>query len=465
MRAKLESSSKEGAQLQEPNTTGDLRSVLEGGERATVEFKTTLADTRRIIETLAAMATIGGGTLLVGVRDDGRPVGFNPGQGELERLVQQVMAATDPRLYVDIDRPELDGVQLLRVRVSAGDGPHLAFGRAFYRSGPATVAMTRDEYERRLLDRTRESSGYEQRSEPSRTVYDVAVSEIARFCTQAASRMAEPPCADEPGILLDRLHLRRGEQLTVAGVLLFGREPQAPFPQAVIRARATRGSAEDSRSIEGSLFHQIEEAVAFVARNLRSRADRSKVVREEQPELPLAAVREVVANAVAHRDYRSVAPIQLRLTDEALTLWNPGHLPPPLTPASLREDHPSIPPNPHLARALYLAGYIEEWGTGTLRMIEALRTAGNPPPLFESTAGDGLRVVLPLPGAPVPGLPARLRETLDQLPVGRSFRSADYAQIAGVAQRTASLDLGVAEDAGLVRRESVGRALRWVKVG
>ena len=58
-----------------------------------------------------------------------------------------------------------------------------------------------------------------------------------------------------------------------------------------------------------------------------------------------------------------------------------------------------------------------------------------------------------------------MRETLDQLPVGRSFRSADYAQIAGIAQRTANLDLGVAEDAGLVRRESVGRALWWVKVG
>ena len=447
-----------------PESDRDLRSLLEAGESATVEFKTTLADTRRIIETLAAMATMGGGTLLVGVRDDGRPVGYTPGQGELERLVQQVMAATDPRLYLDIDRPELYGVPLLRVRVPAGDGPHLAFGRAFYRSGPATVAMTRDEYERRLLDRLRESSGYEQRPEPSRSVHALAAAELARFCAQAAGRMASPPRADLPMVLLDRLNLRRGEQLTVAGVLLFGRDPQGPFPQAVIRARATRGGVEDSRSIEGGLFQQIEEAVAFVARNLRTRAIRSGIVREDRQELPLAAVREVVANAVAHRDYRSVAPIQLRLTDEALTLWNPGQLPPPLTPASLREDHPSIPPNPHIARALYLAGYIEEWGTGTLRVIEALRDAGNPPPLFESTAGDGLRVVLPLPGASVLGLPVRLRETLDQIPVGPSFRSADYARIAGVAQRTANLDLGVAEDAGLVRREGRGRGLRWVRV-
>jgi predicted HTH transcriptional regulator len=78
-------------------TTDDVRAMLVGGERADVEFKTSLADGRRLVETIAAMATSGGGTILVGVRDDGRPVGVSVGRGEIERLVQQVLAQTDPR--------------------------------------------------------------------------------------------------------------------------------------------------------------------------------------------------------------------------------------------------------------------------------------------------------------------------------------------------------------------------------
>lgn len=99
------------------------------------------------------------------------------------------------------------------------------------------------------------------------------------------------------------------------------------------------------------------------------------------PDLPLAAVREVVTNAVTHRDYRSSAPTQLRLDDHALTLWNPGHFRPPITAASLREHHPSVPTNPLIARAMYLAGYIEEWGVGTLRVIEAMAAQGNSQPV------------------------------------------------------------------------------------
>jgi ATP-dependent DNA helicase RecG len=441
----------------------DLRALVEAGESARVEFKASLSDTRRIIETIAGMATIGGGVVLVGMRDDGTVVGCNPGRGEVERFVQQVLTGTDPRIYVDLDQPTLDDLPLVRVRVPPGDGPHLAFGRAFFRSGPTTVAMTRDEYERRLLDRLRESAGFESREEPSRGFADLDPASVTRFCGLAAGRLQDSPDPGDPRTLLARLHLASGERLTVAGCLLFAREPQGPLPQAVIRGRALRGLGEDACAVEGTLLAQIDTAVAFVERNLRHRPRRDGPIREDIPELPRAAVREVVANAVAHRDYRSTAPIQLRLDDQALEVWNPGGLPAPLTPASLREPHPSIPPNPFLARALFLAGYIEEWGTGTLRVIEAMRVNGNPTPTFEAGRMDGVRVLLPLPGTTPAGLPTRLLSALAALPAGAPFRSAEYARIAGVSPRTAALDLAAAEAAGLARRVGTGRATRWRK--
>ena len=131
----------------------DIATLIAGGESSSVELKTSLSDTRRIIETIAAMATSSGGHIIVGVRDNGEVVGAAVGKGESERLVQQILANTDPRIFVDVSRQSLGGKTVLLIAVPPSDGPHLAFGRAFFRSGPATVAMTRDEYERRLLDR------------------------------------------------------------------------------------------------------------------------------------------------------------------------------------------------------------------------------------------------------------------------------------------------------------------------
>lgn len=441
-----------------------IEELIAAGESAEREFKSTLADSGRLVETVAAMATIGGGVILVGVRDDGTVIGAKLGEGELERLVQRVLAGTDPRVYVDIDQPSHAGTRLLRIRVPPGDGPHLAFGRAFYRSGPATVAMSRDEYERRLLDRLRESSGFERRIEPGLSVDALDPQEVIRFCEQARGRSAELGDEVQPGELIERLHLGSVDDVRLGALLLFGRDPQRFVPQAVIRARAVRGASSEAASIEGALSRQIEAAVEFVMRNIKVRPRREGVVREDLPELPADAVREVVANAVAHRDYRSTAPIQLRLDDDGLDVWNPGHLPSPLTIASLRERHPSIPPNPYIARALYLAGYIEEWGTGTLRVIAAMQQAGNPEVLFEATGEDGIRVVLPLAGAQPPGLSQRMTTTLAAFEPEELFRSADYAQRAEVSVRTALGDLAELESVGLVERVGTGRATRWRRV-
>jgi ATP-dependent DNA helicase RecG len=437
----------------------EFHRLIRAGETAALEFKSTLADTRKIVETIAAMATTIGGTILVGVRPNGVSVGFEQGEGTLERLVQRVLASTDPKVFIDLDFPEVDGRRLLRIRVPPGDGPHLASGRAFYRSGPATVAMGRDEYERRLLDRLRESSGYERRLADGVGMAELDPDAVRRFLGLARLRgLVE---AESPESVVRHLHLSRGDQLTVGGVLLFALSPQGPFPQATIRAHARRGASEDSAEIGGTLFKQVDEAVEFVARNLKVRPDRSGIRRVDVPELPRSAVREVVANAVAHRDYSSTAPIQIRLTDSGLTVWNPGHFPPPITAALLRTAHPSVPRNMFIARALYLAGYIEEWGTGTLRVVEAMRAQGNPEPLFEEGVRTGIRVVLPLSGVTPDDLSPRQAAILGGWTLGRSVTTAECAQSQGVAHRTALQDLRQLEQRGLIERRGRGKATRW----
>ncbi|MCU0670677.1 MAG: transcriptional regulator, partial [Myxococcota bacterium] len=121
----------------------------------------------------------------------------------------------------------------------------------------------------------------------------------------------------------------------------------------------------------------------------RSIGERSEsLVAPRRYELPPAAVAEAVVNALAHRDYYSNASVEVRLLADRLEIWNPGALPGTLTLEDLHGDHASIPNNPLLAESLYLTGYIEKLGSGTLKMIDLCAEAGLPEPTFELRSGS-----------------------------------------------------------------------------
>ena len=85
-------------------------------------------------------------------------------------------------------------------------------------------------------------------------------------------------------------------------------------------------------------------------------------------------MREAIINALCHRNYAEVGATQVRIFDDRLEVWNPGKLPDDLTVAELYRQHASHPRNPLLANVLFRTRLIEQWGTGTLRIIAACRT-------------------------------------------------------------------------------------------
>ena len=131
----------------------------------------------------------------------------------------------------------------------------------------------------------------------------------------------------------------------------------------------------DYQIYKGTVFELVDQAVFFVMSKIaaavgtRAESNRAPVTYE----LPRAAVAEAIVNAVAHRDYASNASVQVMLFADRLEIWNPGHLPPSLTPESLRSPHASIPHNPLIAEPLFLTRYVEKAGTGILDMIGLLR--------------------------------------------------------------------------------------------
>lgn len=147
--------------------------------------------------------------------------------------------------------------------------------------------------------------------------------------------------------------------------------------------------------IEGNISEQIDQAEKFILLNIKKSAwiEPGKIERREKWEYPPDAIREAITNALAHRDYYSTANVHISVFDDRIEIWNPGKLPPPLTPEDLKKEHKSIPINPSLSNLLFLIKYIERWGTGTNDIVKWCVQYGLPEPIFKEVTG-GFTVIL-----------------------------------------------------------------------
>lgn len=116
----------------------------------------------------------------------------------------------------------------------------------------------------------------------------------------------------------------------IAGVLLYGRDPQAFFPHAFVQAARFKGSSTDifldRQDIGGTIRHQLEEAMHFVRRNIRLGGQVTGLRREDEYEYPLIAVREILVNALVHRDYSVTGQtVRLAIFDDRIEITSPGY--------------------------------------------------------------------------------------------------------------------------------------------
>ncbi|MBU2228108.1 MAG: DUF4062 domain-containing protein [Proteobacteria bacterium] len=292
---------------------------------------------------------------------------------------------------------------------------------------------------------------------------DIATKKIRWFLDKAHEERDYPLTGKTPiRKALTHLNLLDGDKPNHAAILLFGKTPQRFLPSAEVKCLHFHGNEirkpiPSYQLYKGDVFEQVDEAVDFVM----SKVARRVGTRDEGPEAPVAyelpkkTVAEAIVNAVAHRDYTSRAGVQVMLFADRLEVWNPGELPPDLTPARLREPHASIPHNPLIAEPLYLAHYIEKAGTGTLDMVAQCREAGLPEPDFEERAGQFVVTLWRdwLTAEVLAGLDLneRQKKALAYIKITGQFTNREYQQITGAIARTASRDLEGLVKKGIVR--------------
>jgi predicted HTH transcriptional regulator len=171
------------------------------------------------------------------------------------------------------------------------------------------------------------------------------------------------------GQLLNNLGLSREAALNLAGVMLFGRNPQRHRPAFVVKAVSFVGNDpagdkyRDSQDIKGCLRDLHREIMSFLSRNLRRLQDEKGFNTEGDLEVPLVALEELVVNMLLHRDYFISAPWRVMLFDNRIELISPGALPNNLTVENIRNGV-SIIRNP-LITSFATKGELPYRGIGT----------------------------------------------------------------------------------------------------
>jgi len=306
---------------------------------------------------------------------------------------------------------------------------------------------------------------------------DLDTSAVGEFVRQARHERQFPLQARTPiAEVLTHLGLFRENRLTNAAILLFGRDPQRFLPCAEVRCMHFHGTeiqrpAPFYKIFKGALFAQVDQAANFVlsVTNLsvgtRALGPQAPVA----PEVPPDVIREAIVNAVAHRDYTSGAAVQVGVFADRIEVWNPGELPPPLTLDSLREPHRSIARNQRICEPLFLAGYIEKYGTGTLMMIRESLAHALPEPAFQQRGGEFAAVIWRdwLTEQALAGfdLNERQRNAIVYLKIHRRITNAEYQALVGGARRTALRELASLVQYGLIFLTGGGRGAHYVLVG
>lgn len=338
---------------------------------------------------------------------------FSEDVQDLMKHVTEQCRQMSPKVRAVFTQCEVDGKSVVSAEIPSqdvADRPCFYEGRGRYRGsyvrvGDADEPMT--EYGIYSYEAFRKRYEDEARVVARAKLGDLDRNALLRYELALAEERPHVAHMEERRVL-DLMSVTRDDAPTLAGVMVFSPYPQAFFPQLGVIATRVPGTAIgdvgrggerfiDNARIEGPLEEQLRSAVAFARKNMRVKTVVSPVdgVRDDEPQYPVEAVRELVLNALIHRDYSihtQGMPIQLHMFDDRLVVTNPGGLYGRMTVDQLGKAQPDTR-NPVIANILEVMGVTENRYSGIPTVRRLCAQAGLPEPVFENVRGE-FRVTL-----------------------------------------------------------------------
>jgi len=376
----------------------ELPALVSQGESDTIEFKRSTGEMKEAMQTLCAFLNGMGGTVLFGVKPDGAIEGQEVSDQTLRDIVQAA-DRFEPPAHVSIHRVKVKAARDVILIVAEGGRemrPFVYEGHAYERVSSTTRRMPQPKYERLLVERGHAKRRWENLPAEGLALKDLDRKEILRTRELAIQQnRISPDTSRDIGEILDRLGLRIDGVLTQAALMLYGKRFLPNYTQCLLKLGRFRGTEitgeiVDNRQEHMNAFAMVREGMEFLKRTmpLGARFPAGEVFREDRFPIPLDALREILLNAVMHRDYSHYSGyVAIAVFDDRIEIRSFGRLPTGITVKQLSGKHDSKPVNPLIAGAFHRTGAVEVWGRGTNRVIALCKGHGAAPPKFSEQSG------------------------------------------------------------------------------
>ena len=353
-------------------------------ESQTVEYKQSWRND--CLKSVSAFANSGGGVLIVGLDDNGKPSGLK----NFKRLLEDIPNTIRNKLGIlpSVELSKKNKKDIIKITVTPCSVPISYNGKYYIRSGSTVQELQGKELADFLMKKS--GSTWDDIVEERAGFNEINNDSIEKFKKYAVDRIPSIIKETDNTTLLQKLNLIDGKDLKRAAVLLFSNDPQKFYLQSVVRIGKFLSDTEIQTTdiVEGNLFAQLESALEILrTKYLVSNIKYEGIHRRDILEYPYKALREAIINALIHRDYSGTSQIQIRVYPDKLMIMNEGKLPPEVPVEKLKTNHLSVPRNTLLAKIFYYAGFIESWGHGTIKIVENCIEQGLPEPDFVEEYG------------------------------------------------------------------------------
>lgn len=338
-------------------------------ENEVTEFKLNTGELYDSVKSISAILNKHGyGTIYFGVKNNGEIVGQQVGESTERDISRVIYESIEPKIYPNIQMLEYNGKKYFKVDFAGNSQPYSSKGIYYMRMADENRVLTRDEL--LVFIRTKYYSDDWEQELTEYTIEDVDDESLLNFYKSAKECGRLDLIKYDKEELLTLLELIKNGKLNNAGYALFGNKAKIPLKLAIY-ATNEKLTFIDLHVKNGNIYRLVNEAINYIHSNIHWKVEIGSRKREEIPEIPIKAIREIVINSFAHAKYKAETEHEINIFSGRVTIYNPGSFPDNLTPLDfVNSNRSSIKRNKIILDVLFRSKDVEKSGSGFKRVYE-----------------------------------------------------------------------------------------------
>ena len=346
-----------------------------GKETETLEYKKSTSEMKEAMISISSILNKHGiGTLYFGIKPNGDICGQNVSESSLRDVSRAVYENIRPQIFPTIKEIVINDKHLIRVEFTGNNMPYSSAGRYYLRTVDEDREVTPEELKNFFIVNEYKEKWEKTASKAMSNQIDRVA--IKSFWQKAISvgRMLEGKYTCPT--ILKRYGLLNGENLNNAGEYLFGNTHPVTLKVAIF-ATDEKLTFLDLRMYEDNIYRLLGIAEEYVLQNIRWKSEIVDTIRNDIPEIPIAVIREVIANSFAHAVYNGYTNHEICIHPSKITFYSPGGYASNHKPEEyIQGNTESVIRNALIAKILYLNKTIEQFGSGFKRINSLCKDAG-----------------------------------------------------------------------------------------